>query len=147
MRTPIKTKQKALLTEQCNSELPLVEVYGDNFYLLEFDAGVALVESFWLDMECDKHPYIGDLMQRLLTDVTAGYWNWFKKMKRHEDVMFLRDYRPVYLDIFEECGAERALKELKKEYRIHITALSEYHDAHNLLYKFLVNNKYLKLKI
>ncbi len=147
MKTSVKTKQTPLLTGKCNSELPLVEAFGDNFYVLEFSVGVALVESFWLDIEHEKHPYIGDLMKRLLTDGKAGYWSWFVRMKRNEDVLFLRDYKPVYLDIFEENGYESALKEIKDEYRIHIAALSEYHDAHNELYKFLIKNKFLKLKL
>lgn len=112
----------------------LARMGSEEFYTLEFNAGLELLQSYWKDMD---YPMIPQWKEQLATDPGMGYWRWFINYKRQEDALFLNDYRPVHQDNLADYGSEEAARMLYEEYLIHLRALANCQHSHNRMYHFI----------
>ncbi|HSW64953.1 MAG TPA: hypothetical protein VLH56_16825 [Dissulfurispiraceae bacterium] len=126
--------------QQAGLLLQLLGMTPEEFYTLEFNCGLELLESYWRDM---KHARINNWKDQLTGNPAMGYWRWFANFKRQEDALFLNDYQAVYDDNLADHGRREATRMMDEEYRIHLRALGNCQYSHNRLYYFITQHKTL----
>lgn len=115
---------------------------SEEYYALEFDAGMELLNSYWRDMD---YPMIPMWKDQFATNPQMGYWQWFVNYKRQEDALFLNDYRPVYDDNLDDYGRREAARMMSEEYLIHLRALANCQHSHNRMYHFIIQQNTLEV--